>query len=181
MGTHNPALIDRHSHKRQMKRKMQKLQKVNGRTWQMKQKPRLGQFSFFSSWLLSFQIDFTSQIFHRYAVISLWSLPASTVHRTSLSFPVLTQTLHCCSEPVKSARLGCTLAYPPPADPDRLAPAVSKSELSVWCRPSLFPIKTLVFSSNCLCGRVFVSRFFWEWYSPHDWRRLSFIVLCKTF
>ena len=88
---------------------------------------------------------------------------------------------HCCSEPVKSARLGCTLAYPPPADPDTLAPALSGSALSVWCRPSLFPIKTRVFSSNCLCGRVFISVFVWEWYWPHDWRRLSFIVLWKTF
>ena len=69
---------------------------------------------------------------------------------------------HCCSEPVKSAHLGCTLAYPPPADPDTLAPAVSGSALSVWCRPSLFPIETRVFSSNCLCGRVFVSVFVWE-------------------
>ena len=71
-------------------------------------------------------------------------------------------THHCCSEPVKSTHLGCTLAYPPPADPDTLAPAVSGSALSVWCRPSLFPIKTRVFSSNCLCGRVFVSVFVWE-------------------
>ena len=39
--------------------------------------------------------------------------------------------VHCCSEPVKSARLGCRLAQPPPADPDTLAPAVSKSALSV--------------------------------------------------
>ena len=53
---------------------------------------------------------------------------------------------------------GCTLAYPPPADTDTLAPAdtdtlaptVSGSTLSVWCRPSLFPIKTRIFSSNCL-------------------------------
>ena len=88
---------------------------------------------------------------------------------------------HCCSEPVKSAHLGCTLAYPPPADPDTLAPAVNGSALSVWCRPSLLPIETRVFSSNCLCGRVFVSVFVWEWYWPHDWRRLSFIVLWKTF
>ena len=48
---------------------------------------------------------------------------------------------HCCSEPVKSAGLGCTLAYPPPADPNRLAPSMSESALSVWCSPSLFPIK----------------------------------------
>ena len=88
---------------------------------------------------------------------------------------------HCCSEPVKSAHLGCTLAYPPPADPDTLAPALTKSALSVWCRPSLFPIKTRVFGSHCLCGGVFVSRFVWEWHLTHNWRRLSFIVLCKTF
>ena len=74
----------------------------------------------------------------------------------------LSLSLHCCSEPVKSAHLGCTLAYPPPADPDTLAPAVNGSALSVWCRPSLFPIETRVFSSNCLCGRVFVSVFVWE-------------------
>ena len=49
--------------------------------------------------------------------------------------------IHCCSEPVKSAHLGCTLAYPPPADPDTLAPALTKSALSRWCMPSLFPIK----------------------------------------
>ena len=30
-------------------------------------------------------------------------------------------------------------------------------------------------------GHVFVSRFVWEWDSLHDWRRLSFIVLCKKF
>ena len=30
-------------------------------------------------------------------------------------------------------------------------------------------------------GRVFVSRFVWEWHSLHIWRRLSFIVLCKKF
>ena len=100
---------------------------------------------------------------------------------TSYLLIMHTNVTHCCSEPVKSAHLGCTLAYPPPADPDTLAPAVSGSALSVWCRPSLFPIKTRVFSSNCLCGCVFVSVFVWEWYWPHDWRRLSFIVLWKTF
>ena len=43
------------------------------------------------------------------------------------------------------------------ADPDTLAPAVSESALSVSCSPSLFPIKTRVFSSSFLRGRVFVS------------------------
>ena len=57
---------------------------------------------------------------------------------------------------MKSAHLGCTLAYPPPADPDTLAPAVSGSALSVWCRPSLFPIKTRVFSSLWSCVRFSV-------------------------
>ena len=32
---------------------------------------------------------------------------------------VLWLLTHCCSGPAKSARLGCTLAYPPPAEPTR--------------------------------------------------------------
>ena len=82
------------------------------------------------------------------------------------------QHQRCCSEPVKSAHLGCRLAYPPPADPDTLAPAVSESALSVSCSPSLLPIKTQVFRSSFLCGHVFVSQIVWEWYSPHDWVEL---------
>ena len=41
----------------------------------------------------------------------------------------------------RAALLGCRLAYPPPADPDTLAPAVSDSAFSVSCSPSLLSVK----------------------------------------
>ena len=89
------------------------------------------------------------------------SIPPKTLSDESINRGLVCAH-HCCSEPVKTAHLGCTLAYPPPADPDTLAPALTESVLSVWCSPSLFPIKARVFGSHCLCGRVFVSVFVWE-------------------
>ena len=105
--------------------------------------------------------------------------PASSVKHNKL--PPLHCRHHCCSEPVKSTHSGCRLAYSPPADPDTLAPTVSELALRMSCSPSLLSIKTKVFCSNFLCGLVFISDIFWEWYSPHDWRRLSFIMLCHEF
>ena len=49
-----------------------------------------------------------------------------------------------------------------------LVSAVSESALSMSCSP-LLSAKSRVFLSSFICGRVFVSRFVWEWYSPHDW------------
>ena len=40
--------------------------------------------------------------------------------------------------------------------------AVSESTLSVYCSPSLLSVKTWVFCSSFLYGRVFVSGFVWE-------------------
>ena len=116
------------------------------------------------SWPPSVQGMAISPHDHHKAWLSALMATISTRHGYQPSWPPQGMAIsphghHCCSEPVKSAHLGCTLAYTPPADPDTLAPAPTESALSVWCRPSLFPIKTWVFGSHCLCGRVFISWF----------------------
>ena len=138
---------------------------------------------------ISFKPGMVLETAKLYSLISVWvtltfiqrsqiyTNKSAVMANFSVNLDEIQYAVHCCSEPVKSAHLWCRLAYPPPADPDTLAPAMSESVLSVPCSPSLLSIKMRVFCSNFLWGRVFISDFVWEWYSPHDWR-LSFIMLC---
>ena len=53
-----------------------------------------------------------------------------------------------------------------------LTPAVSESALVYENTGLLFQL---------FHGRVFVSEFVWEWYSPHDWRRLRLSYCARRF